>query len=105
MSDPILQPVSELIPPPGPGLSQIQRVIYTFTAPSKTFNDIKAGHRSWWMPFLITVVVGYMFFAAVYFKIGMKISSAWLRNWRRTRFILVRNRSSNWLTLRRTAAS
>ena len=71
MSDPIVQPVSELVPQPGPGLSQIQRVIYTFTAPSKTFNDIKAGNRSWWMPFLITVVVGYMFFAAVYFKIGM----------------------------------
>ncbi len=70
MSDPIVQPVSE--PIPEPGLSQIQRVIYTFTAPSKTFNDIKAGHRSWWMPFLIAVIVGYMFFAAVYFKVGMQ---------------------------------
>ena len=50
----------------------MQRVIYTFTAPSKTFNDIKAGHRSWWMPFLITVIVSYLFFAAVYFKIGMQ---------------------------------
>ena len=35
MSDPIVQPVSEPIPQPGPGLSQMQRVIYTFTAPSK----------------------------------------------------------------------
>lgn len=70
MSDPIVQPVP--VPQPEPGLSQIQRVIYTFTAPSKTFNDIKAGHRSWWMPFLITVFVSYLFFAAVYFKIGMQ---------------------------------
>lgn len=69
MSDPIVQPIPE--PIPQPGLSQMQRVIYTFTAPSKTFNDIKAGNKSWWMPFLITVVVSYMFFAAVYFKIGM----------------------------------
>ncbi|WP_058188190.1 YIP1 family protein [Terracidiphilus gabretensis] len=72
MSDPIVQPVSELISPPGPRLSQIQRVIYTFTAPSKTFNDIKAGNRSWWMPWLIGLLVGYLFFAAVYTKIGMR---------------------------------
>ena len=70
MSDPIVQPVP--IPQPTPGLSQIQRVIYTFTAPSKTFNDIKAGHKSWWMPWLIAAFVGYLFFAAVYFKIGMQ---------------------------------
>src|ERR1700761_9725130 len=72
MSDPIVQPVSEPIPQPGPGLSQIQRVIYTFTAPSKTFNDIKAGNKSWWMPWLIGLLVGYLFFAAVYTKIGMR---------------------------------
>jgi hypothetical protein len=70
MSDPILQPVSESIPQPG--LSQIQRVIYTYTAPSKTFNDIKAGNKSWWLPFLIILVVSYCFFAAVYTKIGMR---------------------------------
>lgn len=50
----------------------MQRVIYIFTAPSKTFNDIKAGHRSWWMPFLITILFSYLFFAAVYTKIGMR---------------------------------
>jgi hypothetical protein len=70
MSDAAVQPVAE--PVPQPGLSQIQRVIYTFTAPSKTFNDIKAGHRSWWMPFLISMLIGYLFFAAVYTKIGMR---------------------------------
>ncbi|MGD0096840.1 MAG: Yip1 family protein [Terracidiphilus sp.] len=63
------------VPQPGeaaPGLSQMQRVANTFTAPSKTFEDIKRGNRSWWMPFLIFVVVGYIFFAAVAYKIGMQ---------------------------------
>ena len=40
------------------GLSQWQRVTNTFTAPSKTFEDIKSGHKSWWMPFLIMVILG-----------------------------------------------
>jgi Yip1 domain len=72
MSDSAVQPLTEPVPQPTPGLSQMQRVIYTFTAPSKTFNDIKAGNRSWWMPFLIITIVSYLFFAAVYFKIGMQ---------------------------------
>jgi hypothetical protein len=54
------------------GLSQWQRVINTFTAPSKTFEDIKRGNKSWWLPFLILALVGYILFAAVYFKIGMQ---------------------------------
>jgi hypothetical protein len=53
-----------------PGLSQMQRVTYTFTAPSKTFEDIKAGNRSWWLPFVIMVLVGYVFFAAITMKVG-----------------------------------
>ncbi len=67
MSDLGVQPVAGV----PPGLSQWQRVTNTFTAPSKTFDDIKHGHRSWWMPFLIYVVLGYVFFAAVNQKIGM----------------------------------
>jgi hypothetical protein len=55
-----------------PGLSQLQRVTNTFTAPAKTFEDIKRGNRSWWMPFIIYVVIGYIFFATVAFKIGMQ---------------------------------
>jgi hypothetical protein len=54
------------------GLSQWQRVTSTFTAPSKTFEDIKRGNKSWWLPFLILALVGYILFAAVYFKIGMQ---------------------------------
>src|ERR1035438_4638243 len=54
------------------GLSQWQRVANTFTAPSKTFEDIQRGNRSWWMPLIIIAVVGYMLFAAVSYKIGMQ---------------------------------
>ncbi len=55
-----------------PGLSQWQRVTNIFSAPSKTFEDIKRGHKSWWMPFLIMALIGYIFFAAVALKIGMQ---------------------------------
>lgn len=44
--------------PAGEGLSQWQRVAYTFSAPSKTFEDIKRGNKSWWLPFLITLLCG-----------------------------------------------
>jgi len=54
------------------GLSQWQRVSNAFMAPSKTFEDIKRGNRSWWMPFLITSVVGYILFATIYSMIGME---------------------------------
>jgi len=58
--------------PQSAGLSQWQRVSNIFTAPSKTFNDIKAGNKSWWMPFLIFALVGYILFAAIAFKVGMQ---------------------------------
>jgi Yip1 domain len=48
-----------------PNLSQVERVVNTFIEPSKTFGDIKRNH-SWWLPFLILVILGYGFcFAAV----------------------------------------
>jgi hypothetical protein len=68
MSDPEVQPVAV----PAPGLSQLQRVSNVFTAPSKTFEDIKRGNKSWWMPFIIFTLVGYVLFAAVVTKIGMQ---------------------------------
>jgi hypothetical protein len=69
MSDMEVVPVAESAPV---GLSQWQRVSNTFTAPSKTFEDIKRGNKSWWLPFLIIALVGYILFAAVYIKIGMQ---------------------------------
>ena len=41
-------------------LSQVERVVNTFIEPSKTFADIKRN-RSWWLPFLILVLLGYGF--------------------------------------------
>jgi hypothetical protein len=54
------------------GLTQWQRVANTFTSPSKTFEDIKRGNKSWWMPLIIMAIVGYILFAAIYTKIGMQ---------------------------------
>jgi hypothetical protein len=68
MSDPEVQPAAEQ----APGLSQFQRVTNTFTAPSKTFADIKRGNRSWWLPFIIFTVVGYILFGVVASRIGME---------------------------------
>jgi hypothetical protein len=58
--------------PGGSGLSQWQRVANIFSAPSKTFEDIKRGNRSWWLPLIIIAVVGYILFAAVALKIGVQ---------------------------------
>ena len=54
---------------PQPALSQGERVIDTFVAPSKTFTDILRS-QSWWLPFLIIIVVGYGFVFAVEKKVG-----------------------------------
>ncbi len=68
MSDTSVQPVGESTP----GLSQWQRVSNTFSAPSKTFADIKNGHKSWWLPFVIYVLLGFAFFGVVNSKVGMR---------------------------------
>ena len=52
-----------------PGLSQGERIIDTFIAPSKTFEDIRRS-ASWWLPFLLMVVLGYAFTFAMQKKIG-----------------------------------
>jgi hypothetical protein len=54
------------------GLTQWQRVADTFTAPSKTFEDIRNGNRSWWLPLIIYTVFAYMLFAVVYTRIGIQ---------------------------------
>ena len=68
MNDLGVQPAAAVTP----GLSQWQRVANIFSAPSKTFEDIKRGNRSWWLPFLIMALVGYILFAAVTFNTGMQ---------------------------------
>ena len=69
MSDLEVQSVATPVPAV-PELSQWQRVANTFAAPSKTFEDIKRGNKSWWLPFVILILIGYVFFAAVTLKVG-----------------------------------
>ena len=52
-------------------LSEWQRVANTFTSPSKTFDDIRLGNRSWWLPWVIIALCSYIFLAAVTAKIGI----------------------------------
>ena len=56
--------------PSGPGLSQTERVVDTFIAPSKTFTDILRD-SSWWLPYLLGAVVGLAFAFAILNKIGL----------------------------------
>lgn len=55
----------------GPQLSQTQRVIDTFIAPSKTFTDLKRS-ASWWLPFLLMSLVSLLFVYVVDQKIGFR---------------------------------
>ena len=66
-----MQPLAEPVQAVS-GLTQWQRVSGTFFAPSKTFEDIGRGNRSWWLPFLITVLCSYLMFAAVTMKVGWR---------------------------------
>lgn len=50
-------------------LSQVQRVVNTFIAPSKTFTDLRRS-ASWWLPFLISAIVSIMFIYVVDQKVG-----------------------------------
>lgn len=51
--------------PDAVALSPVERVVNTFIEPSRTFHDIKRN-RSWWLPFVILVVLGWIFcFVAV----------------------------------------
>jgi len=68
MSDLGVQPAAAA----APGLSQMQRLTNAFAAPSKTFTDIKLGHKSWWLPFIIYVILGFAFYGVVNAKVGMR---------------------------------
>jgi hypothetical protein len=63
-------PEVQIAPEVATGLSQLQRVTNTFSAPSKTFEDIKRGNKSWWMPLIIVSLVSYIFMAAITIKVG-----------------------------------
>jgi Yip1 domain len=40
----------------GPGLSEVERVVDTFVAPTKTFTDI-LRNSNWWLPFILLVIL------------------------------------------------
>lgn len=60
-------------PEPGtpPALSEPERIINTFIAPTKTFEDIRRN-ASWWAPFLLLVIVSYITVFAMQSRIGME---------------------------------
>jgi hypothetical protein len=53
----------------GQPLSQVARFVDTFIAPSKTFNDIRRN-ASWWLPFVLTIIVSIFFATAVGKQVG-----------------------------------
>jgi hypothetical protein len=71
MSEMGVQPLANA-EPSSAGLTQWQRVADTFTAPSKTFEDIKRGNKSWWLPLIIGAFFTYLLFGAVVQRIGMQ---------------------------------
>jgi hypothetical protein len=54
------------------GLTQWQRLACAFSAPSKTFADIKRGNRSFWLPLIALALINYAFFGAVVQKVGIR---------------------------------
>ena len=52
-------------------LSEGQRLIYTFFAPSRTFTDLRRS-ASWWAPFLIIAIVSLLFIYVVDQKVGFR---------------------------------
>jgi hypothetical protein len=52
-------------------LSEPQRLIDVFIAPSKTFTDLRRS-ASWWAPFLITAIVSLLFVYVVDQKVGFR---------------------------------
>jgi Yip1 domain len=52
-------------------LSEVERVVDTFVAPSKTFTDIRRS-ASWWLPWLLGAIVGAGMVFVVDKKVGME---------------------------------
>lgn len=51
------------------GLSQVERVVDTFMAPTKTFTDVLRD-ASWWLPFVLSLLIGVLLMVAVVTKVG-----------------------------------
>ena len=57
---PVVAPVPPAGQPAQPGLSEPARVVDTFIAPRKTFEDLKVKSR-WWSPYVISAVITVLF--------------------------------------------
>jgi hypothetical protein len=60
----------QLLQGPAP-LSEGERLVYTFFAPSKGFTDLRRS-ASWWAPYLIIAIVGLLFVSLVDQKVGFR---------------------------------
>jgi len=61
-----------VVPPQEPApLSEPQRLVDTFFAPSKTFIDLQRN-TSWWAPFLLIAIVSLLFIYVVDQKVGFR---------------------------------
>lgn len=56
--------------PAQPGLSALQRLINTFIAPRKTFEDLRLN-SSWWVPWLVSAIFSLAFSAVAVQKLDM----------------------------------
>ncbi len=70
MSTAPVVPAAPMDPSPAP-LSEAERLIDTFVAPSKTFTDIRRN-ASWWAPWLIMAIVSTIFVYTVSQKVGFR---------------------------------
>src|SRR5215831_7187838 len=67
-------PIAAPVPPAGQpaqaGLSEASRLINTFFAPRKTFEDLQRNSR-WWVPWLVATIFGILFSVVFVQKIDM----------------------------------
>lgn len=54
-----------------PPLSETERVMDAFIAPTKTFADLRRS-RSWWLPFLILAIFAYLFTMTAMSHVGLQ---------------------------------
>ncbi len=58
-------------PEPVAGLSEVERIIDTFVAPTKTFTDLRRN-ASWWAPFVLMVILSAAFVYVGGQKVGFR---------------------------------
>ena len=63
--------MTDTVVEPATGLSEVERVVDTFIAPGKTFTDIRRK-ATWWLPFVLMVLVSLIFVTAVDKKVGFE---------------------------------